>query len=107
MLPGGPSPRPVRSEGRSAALPGVAGEELDDAAARLFEALRAHRLGLARDHGVPPYVIASDRTLREIAQLRPSTLGALLQVHGIGAAKAERYGRGWLEIVARSAPAAP
>jgi ATP-dependent DNA helicase RecQ len=74
-------------------------EAMDPSAARLFEALRAHRLAVAREQGVPPYVVASDRTLREIARMRPQSLGALLEVHGIGTAKAERYGHGFLHVV--------
>jgi ATP-dependent DNA helicase RecQ len=70
----------------------------------VFEALRAHRLALARDQGVPPYVVASDRTLRELALEQPRTIDALLSVHGIGPAKAERYGRGFLDVIDRAAP---
>ena len=66
---------------------------------RLFDTLRAHRLSLAQAEGVPPYVVASDRTLREISQLRPKTRMELLDAHGIGEAKADRYGPGFLEIV--------
>jgi ATP-dependent DNA helicase RecQ len=77
----------------------LSGEE-----AVVFEALRAHRLGLARGQGVPPYVIASDRTLREMASLRPGTLRDLLLVHGIGQAKADRYGRGFLDVIRGVAP---
>ena len=76
-------------------------------ASAVFDALRAHRLALARDRSVPPYVIASDRTLRDMSVLQPRTLDALLSVHGIGEAKAERYGRGFLEVIARAQPAAP
>jgi len=50
----------------------AAPDELDAAGRALFEALRRHRLEVARAEGVPPYVVASDRTLREIAGLRPS-----------------------------------
>jgi len=90
---------PRGSRGRSAAAaPAV---RLDADASGLFEALRAYRLELARDEGVPPYVIASDRALREIAAIRPQTLDALTLAHGIGPAKAERYGSGLLEVVAR------
>ena len=56
--------------------------------AALFEALRQHRLLIARAESVPPFVVAADRTLREIAQARPSTLAELKLVHGIGDAKA-------------------
>ena len=68
----------------------------------LFEALREHRLTLARAEGVPPYVIASDRTLRELAEIRPQTLDALRLAHGIGPHKVERYGAGLLAVVART-----
>ena len=76
--------------------------EMDGPAAAVFTALRAHRLSLSRAQGVPPYVVASDRTLREMAVLQPRTLGELMSVHGIGPAKADRYGRGFLETVARA-----
>jgi ATP-dependent DNA helicase RecQ len=89
----------VVSSGRRSAPPPAE----DGVSAKLFEALRAHRMQLARAQGVPPYVVASDRTLRELAALRPRTAGELLQVYGIGAAKAERYGRGFLEVIASAA----
>jgi ATP-dependent DNA helicase RecQ len=73
---------------------------LDAAALALFEALRSHRLELSRKKGVPPYVVASDRALRELAQLRPKTLDDLQLAHGIGPAKAKKYGAGLLQVVA-------
>lgn len=77
-----------------------AGPELLDANERtLFDALRRHRHALARRAGVPPYVIASDRTLREIALLRPRNLEELELAHGNGPAKREKYGAGWLAVV--------
>jgi ATP-dependent DNA helicase RecQ len=72
----------------------------DPASAALFEALRRHRLALAREEGVAPFIIASDRTLRDIARLRPRTLEELAWAHGIGEQKARRYGRGLLQVVA-------
>jgi ATP-dependent DNA helicase RecQ len=81
-------------------------EELDATGQALFEELRQHRLEIARREGVPPYVIASDRTLKDIARLRPTTAEALLTAHGVGKAKAERYGEAWIEVVRRRAPAA-
>jgi ATP-dependent DNA helicase RecQ len=86
-------PRPPATEGAF---------DLTQEAATLFEALRAHRLAIARGQGVPSYVVASDRTLREMATLRPRTIGALMAIHGIGPAKAERYGSGFLEVIARN-----
>ncbi len=74
-------------------------ESFDSAENELFEALRKHRLEVARLEGVPPYVVASDRTLREIVLDRPGNDAELQQIHGIGATKAERYGGGLLEVV--------
>ena len=91
-----------KTEARSSARQGQTETvELDEAATALFEALRRHRLQQARTDGVPPYVVASDRTLREIAMLRPRNLQELAMAHGIGPAKLERYGDGLLEVVAR------
>ena len=47
-------------------------------------------------------MIASDRTLRELAEIRPRTLDALRLAHGIGPHKVERYGAGLLAVVART-----
>jgi ATP-dependent DNA helicase RecQ len=75
---------------------------LDPAATALFDALRARRLELARHERVPPYVIASDRTLREMAEFRPRSIRALEGVFGIGPAKAAKYGEALLEVVRES-----
>ena len=65
----------------------------------LMDALRAHRLEVSRSLGAPPYVVAHDRTLRDIAALKPRTRAELLEAHGMGPTKAERYGDGLLEVV--------
>ncbi|MBW2294097.1 MAG: ATP-dependent DNA helicase RecQ [Deltaproteobacteria bacterium] len=74
-------------------------ESFDAGEHELFETLRAHRLEVARLESVPPYVVASDRTLREIVMHKPGSDAELQQIHGIGATKAERYGEGLLEVV--------
>ena len=58
----------------------------------VFEALKAWRRERSRKDGVPAFVVASDRTLLEIAEAMPSSEGELLDVHGIGATKFELYG---------------
>jgi ATP-dependent DNA helicase RecQ len=73
---------------------------LDSAGAALFERLRALRLELAQEHGVPAYVVAHDRTLRELVRLRPDTLQALRQVPGFGPQRLERYGAAFLRLTA-------
>jgi ATP-dependent DNA helicase RecQ len=65
----------------------------------LFDLLRKWRRGEAEERGVPPYVIFSDRTLREIARSRPATLVQLRDVYGIGDAKLSEFGRAVIEIV--------
>jgi ATP-dependent DNA helicase RecQ len=65
----------------------------------LFEALRARRRDLAKEAGVPPYVIFHDSTLREMAELKPETLTALSRVSGVGQAKLDRYGEAFVEVV--------
>ena len=77
--------------------------ELDAAALALFEALRRHRLAVARTEGVAPFIVASDRTLRDIAALRPRDLAELELAHGVGRHKAARYGAGLLQVVAAQA----
>ena len=88
----------VRSRAGKAAVV----EELDEAGRTLFEALRRHRLELARKENVPPYVVASDRALRDIAALKPRTAAELEMAHGIGPSKAAKYGAGFLEVVAQA-----
>jgi ATP-dependent DNA helicase RecQ len=65
----------------------------------LFEALRGWRREEASGQGLPPYVIFHDRTLQEIAHLRPTNLDALAGIGGVGAAKLERYGEAVLRVV--------
>ena len=67
----------------------------------LFQALRARRHELASAARVPAYVIAHDRTLRDLARLRPRTADALGDVYGLGAAKIARSGEAFLEVIAR------
>ena len=66
----------------------------------LFEALRACRRDLAKEGGVPPYVIFHDSTLREMALKRPSSDADLAHITGVGARKREAYGRAFLEVIA-------
>jgi ATP-dependent DNA helicase RecQ len=71
----------------------------DAAALELFEALRSHRLEIAKTEGVPPYVVATDRSLRDVAMLRPRNRDELALAHGIGPHKLESYGGGLLDVV--------
>ncbi|HNI72852.1 MAG TPA: HRDC domain-containing protein, partial [Accumulibacter sp.] len=66
----------------------------------LLAKLRLWRSQKAQSQGVPAYVILHDRTLAEIADARPDSLPALLDIAGIGTVKAQRYGDELLAIVA-------
>nr|WP_166640011.1 DNA helicase RecQ [Amycolatopsis sp. SID8362] len=68
-------------------------------AAPLFERLRAWRAGVAKEQGVPAYVIFHDATLRQIATRRPSSLADLGTVSGVGENKLAKYGEGVLEVL--------
>jgi ATP-dependent DNA helicase RecQ len=66
---------------------------------QLYERLRQLRTELAEEEGVAAFVIFHDKTLKAIAGHKPVTSAALLEIPGIGALKAERYGRRLLEVV--------
>lgn len=89
---------PVRSSRRrgAAAEAEVWASPEDEA---LFQALRAERLRLAKEQGVPPYVIFHDTTLREMTRRRPASEAALADIPGIGGAKIARYGRAFLSVI--------
>ena len=63
----------------------------------VFEQLRALRLEIAKENGLPPYVIFSDKTLKEMAEKLPLDKEAMLQISGVGEVKFERYGEAFLE----------
>jgi len=94
------APPKERGGGRGRKAGGTRGEESwEGVDPELFEALRAERLAVARERGVPPYVIFHDTTLRELARLKPRTGSALLEVHGVGARKAEELGERFLSVI--------
>jgi len=70
----------------------------------LYEALRAWRLRIAREHDVPAYTVLHNSTLDEIARSRPASVDELRSIAGIGAAKLARYGAELLDLVASVPP---
>jgi ATP-dependent DNA helicase RecQ len=92
-----PSP-PARARDRKVRAAGAAAPESPEARA-LFEALRAKRLEIAREQGVPPYVVFSDRTLLEMAARVPRTPEEMRGIHGVGETKLARYGATFLEVL--------
>ena len=83
-----------------------AGAELPDDARPLFERLRAWRAEVAREQGVPAYIVFGDATLRGIALTKPGTLAELGTISGVGEKKLESYGAGVLEVVGTEVDAA-
>ena len=97
----GPRRRSPRSSDR-VAKPGPLSHEGE----ALFQCLRELRKSIADQQGVPAYIVFSDKTLRAMAEARPSTPEELLAVSGVGPMKLERYGEAFLEVVNR-APTSP
>jgi len=65
----------------------------------LWQALKAKRTELAKEQGVPPYLIFHDSTLLEILNHRPGSLTEMGKISGIGQAKLTRYGDAFLEVL--------
>jgi ATP-dependent DNA helicase RecQ len=103
----GETPVPLRrdvigrvSRSGGGARKAAAAEQLAPEHRELFEALRAWRAEQAREQGVPAYIVFGDATLRALAERRPTTLGELGGVSGIGERKREAYGAAVLEVIA-------
>ncbi len=65
----------------------------------LFERLRALRKRLADEHGLPPYVVFHDATLREMVERKPLTLDQFAELPGVGQAKLARYGEPFIAAI--------
>lgn len=65
----------------------------------LFDALRKKRMELAKEMGVPPYVIFHDSVLRDMTGFKPQSLSALAELPGIGSAKLEKHGAAFLKVI--------
>ncbi len=89
--------KPKAAAKRSGAAATAAG--LDPAAERLWQRLREWRAAIAKEHGVPAYVVFHDATLAELARACPQTEAALGQISGVGTRKLERYGAALLELL--------
>jgi ATP-dependent DNA helicase RecQ len=74
--------------------------DLPASATDLFENLRSWRAGVARDNGVPAYVVFADATLRGIAVTKPESLAELAEISGVGEKKLDTYGAAVLAVVA-------
>jgi len=99
--PDAPADAPSRSrstrERKSTSAGATASAEIKDTP--LFEKLRAKRLELAQNQGVPAFVILSDKTLVALCELLPSDSSDLLDVHGFGKVKVKRFGEDFLRVI--------
>lgn len=71
----------------------------DDYEVDTFDKLKALRKEISTANKVPPYVIFSDKTLKELAYRMPTTKAEMLEVHGVGEVKFERYGQAFLKHI--------
>ena len=86
-----------RQEERPARLRTQLTESPDTAA--LFELLRQKRRELADKQGVPPFMVFSDKTLHDMAQVKPQTSRDFLEVNGVGQQKLARYGQLMMDVI--------
>lgn len=68
----------------------------------LYTSLKEWRNELAKAEGIPPYIIATNRQIAEIAKSRPDTLEKLKRIEGLGEGKIESYGRAILEFISEA-----
>ena len=91
--------KPVKPKRSFASSKGYEELELSKSEQAIFERLRAWRMGAAREHGVPAYVVFQDATLREIAKTKPTSLDELRGVSGVGEKKLVSYGEDIVGII--------
>lgn len=72
----------------------------DDDEEALFQKLRELRRTIAQEIGKPPYIVFSDKTLRDMARIKPITNAQFLAVNGVGQHKLDLYGKRFMEAVA-------
>ena len=90
---------PREGRRRKVASTGSSSAALNPMGDPLFDALRTLRRDLAKEAGVPPYVIFHDAVLREIAARRPARRSELAQIGGVGTKKLDAYGDAFLSVV--------
>ena len=91
------APRQRKPRGEEA--PSAARDVLTGESAKVFQALREWRKGVAKEHGVPAYTVFHDATLQDIARSLPSSIDGLRGISGVGVTKLERYGDPILRLV--------
>jgi ATP-dependent DNA helicase RecQ len=91
--------KPVKPKRAFTASKGYDELELSKSEQAIFDRLRSWRMGSAREHGVPAYVVFQDATLREIAKVKPTSLDQLRGVTGVGEKKLVSYGDDIVAII--------
>lgn len=86
------------SRSKATSLPAIEDNETQ----QLYDQLKAARAMLAKQQNVPAYVIFHDKTLRELAMKKPSSLEDMLEIGGIGESKLQRYGQPFLDVITQS-----
>jgi len=71
----------------------------DDYDVEMYDKLRSLRTEIASKKGIPPYIVFSDKTLKDLSAKAPQSKEEMLAVHGIGEVKFERYGEAFLELL--------
>lgn len=79
--------------------PAVGSYMPDDGDEALFQKLRALRLDIARELGKPPYIVFSDKTLRDMVRVKPITDDQFLAVNGVGESKLKQYGERFMAAI--------
>lgn len=95
MLRADKAPTVARKNRKIIRLPGAGGPESND----LLAALKSTRWDLAQREKVPAYIVFSNATLADMAERAPKTMDELLEVSGVGQAKAARYGEKFLQVI--------
>lgn len=95
--------RPVKRKSTPSRSSSAVASDLSPADEALFQLLRKWRADTAREQAVPAYVILHDKTLRELAEVRPVSHGLLAGITGMGSAKIEHYGAELLELIRNEA----
>ncbi|MEK0306333.1 RecQ family ATP-dependent DNA helicase [Bifidobacterium favimelis] len=91
-----------QAEGRDRAGETMSVEDLTGDQAVLFQELKDLRTRIAREIGKPPYIVFSDKSLRDMCRLKPTDDAAFLEVNGVGEHKLEVYGPRFMEVIRKS-----
>lgn len=93
------TPKKLRVSGSGKVRSTATDADIDTADLPMWEALRECRQRLASEHGVPPYVVFHDSTLKQMLTNRPLDLDDMLSISGVGQSKLDRYGEEFLAVL--------